>query len=480
MRVANDQGTPPSETPIEPPVQRRVAFERLRERTDELELIISGISLVALVSMPGWLFDQWVRLEVHAGGQRGVFVAFVLPIAIGLCYTLAGAFLIHLIARAYWVGLIGLKSAFPRGIRWERIDSLGPITRERMRQLLNDLDPAIDAADRFASVVFALVSLIALTILWVTAWLFGLVVVVDAAGRLFALSDHAASRLLLGLALTFAVVSLLLTLLDRGAGLLRRSGREPPSWIVRSVNVLSRMQGWLFPQKLILPVQLVLESNLPRRMFSVAFGVIVAFTALIGVMQMRAAREFSVIGEYPYSTEQDVGLGVRTAHYESLRSADDVLLREPLIPSDLVADPFVRLFIPYLPERDNRVLRERCASEGESSVRHACLAGLWTVTLDGAVVDVGAFDFAERRDLGTRGLQGYLPTGTLTPGRHEIVLRWNVGGDAKERRLRERIYRIPFWFAPPYQLDYSPPVRAAEPAPAAPEPVPAAPVSPTP
>ena len=50
--------------------ERRVAFESLRERTDELELIISGISLLALLALPGWLFDHWVRLELHAEGQR--------------------------------------------------------------------------------------------------------------------------------------------------------------------------------------------------------------------------------------------------------------------------------------------------------------------------------------------------------------------------------------------------------------------------
>ena len=468
--MASDQGPPPAATPAEPPVERRIAFERLRERTDELELIISGISLVALVSMPGWLFDQWVRLDVHVGGQRGVFVSFALPVAIGLCYTLAGAFLIHLIARAYWVGLIGLKSVFPRGIRWERIDSLGPITRERMRQLLNDLDPAIDAADRFASVVFALVSLIALTILWVTAWMLVFVLVIDAASRVFDVSERDAGKLVILLALVFAAVSVPLTLLDRGAGVMRRAGREPPRWIVRTVHVLAALQGWFFPQKLIMPVQLVLESNLPRRVFSIAFGVIVLFTSVIGFVQMRAAREFAIVGDYPFSTEQDVGLGVRTAHYENLRSADDVLLREPLIPSDLVADPFVRLFIPYLPDRDNRILRERCAGTDSVDARRTCLAGLWTVTLDGAAVDVVTFDYAERRDLGTRGLQGYLPTGALTPGRHEIVLRWNVGGDAKTHRTRERTYHIPFWFAPPYQLDYvPPPAPAAAPATAVPD-----------
>ena len=34
------------------------AMDRLRDRTDELELIISSLTIFALLSMPGWLWSQ--------------------------------------------------------------------------------------------------------------------------------------------------------------------------------------------------------------------------------------------------------------------------------------------------------------------------------------------------------------------------------------------------------------------------------------
>ena len=46
----------------------RIAFERLRERTDELELIISGLLAFALLTAPGRIFDAWARNSAHADG----------------------------------------------------------------------------------------------------------------------------------------------------------------------------------------------------------------------------------------------------------------------------------------------------------------------------------------------------------------------------------------------------------------------------
>lgn len=103
----------------------RVSFERLRERTDELELIISGLSLFALVSLPGWLWDTyetWLpRMSLGMSAASGVLV----PIASAMCLMMAALFVLHLAVRAHWVGLIGLKAVFPDGVRWERMGGLG-------------------------------------------------------------------------------------------------------------------------------------------------------------------------------------------------------------------------------------------------------------------------------------------------------------------------------------------------------------------
>src|SRR5690606_36320428 len=107
--VASQDGNAPPKT--------RVAFERLRERTDELELIMSGLLAFTLLTVPGKIFDAWARNSTHLDGANDVVLRFVFLIAVGLCYSLAIAFISHLAIRGYWIALIALKATFSEGIR---------------------------------------------------------------------------------------------------------------------------------------------------------------------------------------------------------------------------------------------------------------------------------------------------------------------------------------------------------------------------
>jgi hypothetical protein len=434
----------------QPVAERRVAFERLRERTDELELIISGISLVALVAFPSWLFGHWARLDVHAEGVYYHIVSMGFPLAIGMSYTLAAVFLVHLATRAYWVGLIGLKATFPRGIRWDHIQSLGPLTREFYQRSLIDFDSAIDRADRFASVVFALVSLVTLSMLMISASLLSIVVIAFLVSLPFADSDRAASILLIGFAAITLLIVLAIPALDRGSRRLRGPDKVASDRLRRTIVVLNKVQNVMVPQRLLLPVQLMLESNFPRNTFSLAFGLVIFFTSVIGAVQMNNAKKFApIVGGYTFLDDRVAAEGMRTAYYENLRSESEGLLRVPLIPSDFVADPYLKLFLPYIPQRDNDLLRARCAQD---LTPNACLASLWQVTLDEREIDVASFESVERGDLGMRGLQGYIATAELAPGRHQLNVTWNYSGGERKLHKTQR-YVIPFWFAPPYQQD---------------------------
>ena len=95
-------------------------IERLRDRTDEIELIISGLTTLALFTLPGWLFEVISSSYSHYSVASSRAVEILLVIAPGLFYALGGCFAVHLMIRAYWAGLVGLRSVYPGGIIWER------------------------------------------------------------------------------------------------------------------------------------------------------------------------------------------------------------------------------------------------------------------------------------------------------------------------------------------------------------------------
>lgn len=462
----NDEpsSVPPNDS--QGPSERRIAFERLRERTDELELIISGISLVALVTLPGWLFERLMILEPHAEGPRAALIAIGLHLGIGLSYTLAGAFLVHLAVRAYWVGLIGVKATFPDGVRWSNVRSLGPVARAFYARRVAGLDDAIDGADRFASIIFMLVSLLIVSTLWIGLVLLLVLGLASVLASVLAESARApeavARAAMIGSLVVVMGIPILVLMLDRGLMRWLAADGALARRLTPVVQILVRIQDFIVPQRYLLPVQLSLEANLPRHVFAVAFSLLIAMSVLVGHLPREMAPRFAVFGNYDFMTSSDVETGLRSAHYENLRGINDRALRGPLIPSDMIADAHLRMFLPHLPERDNRVLRDRCPAASGSRERLACMARLWTIELDGHAVDTDTFLFAERRDLGMRGLLGYVPMAGITPGRHELSAVWNAGGGASGRTRRQE-YRIPFWFSPGYELE-----AAADPAPSKP------------
>jgi hypothetical protein len=451
-----------------PASERRIAFERLRERTDELELIVSGLLALSLLTLPSWLFDGWVRASAHAEGLWQIVLMMGYMFGSGLSYTLGVTFIIHLAVRAYWVGLIGLKATFPKGIRWDSISTVGPIARDYHQRRLPDLMSVIDRADRAASMLFALATLIALLILWSSLGVVVLVTVGALLGWLFDLGQTALILSMVGVYTVLMMVAVAIMMTDAFLARRRPALQQSPR-LRRLVFGTLRFYGWILPQRLILPVQLTLQSNLSGRAYTIAFMVIMFVAPMVGVVHVLASRNFALTGSYHVLDTDTIEYGQASAHYEDQRGEHDRLLRYPMIPSDRIGGSYLRLFLPHLPERDNAELRERCPtlfaadpappSAQAAAARAACLAGLWTLTLDGQPASASDFMASERRDLGLRGLQGYLPTAGLAPGRHDLLAIWNADG-AEDGPQRRREYRIPFWFAPEYELqlpDAAPP-----------------------
>jgi hypothetical protein len=449
--------TEPSHAAREPtPPVGRVAFEHLRERTDELELIISGLMAFALLAVPGRVFDAWAVHSIHAEGLVEYAMWFGFIVVAGLSYSLAVAFFVHLAIRGYWVSLIGLKSTFPEGIRWDRIPLMGSISQGFYRERIVDLGLTIDRADRAASILFAMAILIALVMVWVGLLAMAMILASGLLGMLFADAERATRILLVGFYVVLMAGSLVPALLEKIASR-RAAGGAQNTGLARFTRGWLRVYGVVIPQRLILPVQATLQSNLNGKGFLAIYFLILFLTTLFGSFQIVQSARFATLHRYDVLTAEAAEAGMLGAHYESMRTEHDRLLRYPMIPSDRIAEAHLRLFLPHRPTRDNPLARANCAAledgrntakvQAAAEIARACLATMWAVSLDSVAVPLDDFVPTERRDLEMRGLTGYLPVGDLAPGRHDLQVVWNPAG-GKSGRSRRIEYRIPFWLSP--------------------------------
>lgn len=445
----------PATPPQNPPSVHEPAV-----RPWELELLLSLSLVFALMQLPAQVdavfnalepqLDEWMQMAAFA-----VYQGVKLPL-----YLVIGAFLLHLAARAYWVGLIGLEAVFPAGVRWDSLP-YGPVSKEEWRPRVGSLQPMIDRADRFGSIIFS--SSLAL----VATFAFGLVFTAAAGGLAFAASSlflggEYMGRLYGAALLLLALPSAVVKWVDQRYGARWPEGSAARKWLRRGATLSFYASGG----SAILSVWLILSSNLSRRVVSTTVALV--FTSLFAFFLVKdvLVRKGAIAADgYAYLPEGDGPRSMDAAYYESLRPGGESYDRSPSIPSDVVEGPYLRLFLPYSPERMNAALRTRCpglpelggsgvripmldrrrAAPGAEERVLACWARLQPVKLNGVSVQP-SFRFFTHPQTGVRGVVAYLPTAPMARGENvlEVGAVPRAGKDPLHRPA-PRPHLIPFW-----------------------------------
>lgn len=454
------QTVPPD--PIEAPATR-AAHERSAHgdvsRTWELEMLVSGAVFFALLQLPSVMDGVYRRLDPRFSGGLATLLDIGYVYGKAALYAVIACLLVHLVGRAYWVGLIGLDSVFPWGVRWEEVRQ-GRLVKEEYRKLLPSLPTLIARTDNFCSVLFSFGFLLVL--------MFGLSIV--ALGLLTAV-EYALARVFFGgvvppwvsitapLVITLPLV--LPSMLDRAFG----ERLDPDGWVARALRASLRGGYRLGLMGVYGPIMMILFSNIRRKVivpvFFLAFGGLMMFVV---AARMAQGGKLSVDG-FEYLPADPDARTVDYRYYESQRPADELFDRAPSIQSDVISDPYVKLFIPYVPIRHNAAVAARCPgvrplntaglsvhldarppSDKASEAVLRCLAGIHQVTLNGAPLRDPGFQFYSQPRTGLRGIVAYIPTAGLPRGRNVLTVQ-PVQRQARQavRRSPEPPYVIPFW-----------------------------------
>jgi hypothetical protein len=433
-------------------------FPRGLRQTWELELLISGAVVFALLQLPSGVDRVYERLDPHLASTVAFGVFIVYYYAKLTLYALIAAFLVHLAARAYWVGLVGLEAVFPHGVRWEN-SQYGPIGRRFYQERVPPLATLIARTDNFCSTIFSfaftIVFIFVISILW--------------AGVL-ALVALAISRLLFGgermgdvfrtLAFSLLIPTMAAPLLDKAIGKRLSPTGLPARFLYRLTTFYYRA---LF-MNLYAPVTNVLFTNVRKKAIYPIFTA--SFVALLGVFFLSLILQGDLVSldSEIYRPGEDGEHTVRTDYYEGLRPAGEIYRTLPSIQSDIIRDPYVRLFLPYYPRRHNPLIEKRCP--GVRPLREAglrvespqaddrpggspeavlrCFARIHRVSLDGRPISV-PFHFSTHPRTGLRGIVAYIPAEGLSRGSHLLRVEALPRPKPREGEEPPEPHLIRFW-----------------------------------
>jgi hypothetical protein len=341
---------------------------------------------------------------------------------------------------------------------------MGPIARKLYQERTPGLGRTIARLDNFCSIIFSVGMLFVLLFIY-SATLVG---VMGGLGwvmaRAFTQGQHT-DAWFLGLVLVFVAIPTTAAFVDKRWG--SRIARDPGSRRYRLLHAWLRFAFSINLMRLAGPMMWTLMSNVGRARAVAAMYtglMIIMFIAAADILVRRGALSVNGYEFYGISLEH----GVSGAQYESQRPKS-AQARTPMIQSDIIRDPYIKLFIPYSPQRHNVAMARECPglrllqTQGlqfgaEDPVPDSlalpalqCLAKIHQVTLDGAARPDLEFFFYEHPGTGLRGILAYIAADSLARGRHVLTVMPvpppTLPTDSADlaNALWKRPYVIPFW-----------------------------------
>jgi hypothetical protein len=83
--------------------------------TWEVDLLISGVAVFAMLQLPGWLDDGVFAVMPRLDEAWATLVELLYFYAKSAALILAATFIIHLLLRARWIALVGMHVGLPAG-----------------------------------------------------------------------------------------------------------------------------------------------------------------------------------------------------------------------------------------------------------------------------------------------------------------------------------------------------------------------------
>jgi hypothetical protein len=426
----------------------------LFQLTRELELLISAGLIFALMQLPGVLDDWWRHTTIHVGGPSFGTVFVIYYVSKLVAYGLIVAISVHFLLRGFWVAVMGLRSVFPHGINQEKVET-GEIFRKFHENRLLSLEEIEHRADRIAASIFAFVFLFLILFVILTFWaaLAGLVAL---AVMKITHNDRLGMPVVLASFVVFVALQSFIASVDK------TSRKRPVSPRVEKTAL--KLLEWLYYPTfsfIYAPVFLTFTSNTSRRKMNI---LLVGFLyAMIAIFMLSVFSSRGIIGfdSYAYYPAQAREAQLRAIHYDNLRG-ENVSANEPSIQSDIVTDPYLRLFVPYDAQEDNKRMRAHCPDveplrgEGFFFLRRGkippariaelerCFDRVYQLALDGKPLVQPGFVFYRHPQSGVAGRLALVPVGSLAAGKHLLTVRHTpLPGVKKDEEADE--YYIPFW-----------------------------------
>lgn len=414
--------------------------------TWEMELLISGVTVFALLQLPGAMDQAFLALQPRLDSHWDALTQMLFVYSKMSVMMLAIAFVLHLTLRGYWIALVGMHSIYPQGVNWDRL-KIGPIQRRLIDQRGITMVDRIEKADNRASIVFALGVTLTLVML-------GIVVTValsfTISGLLAWLFDWK-WMLDKGAFVPLAMVGFVYVMaqqLDRRIG----SRVSANGWLARAIAGIYRGYGWFGYGNLSNPTMSLLQSHVGERKVSIATFFTFTIVGFILVGQLALQKNNVSIGDYAHWPDAEIGNtdSLIDQHYRDQADQNTAVL--PTIDSMFPTGNYLSLIVPFNPKLHPALLANACPKIWQANAALSqrtplldCMARLQQLELDGQPLVSPSLRYYADPKTAQHGVIMIVPIASLAPGEHVLSLNRAKRLNLSPRDETPDRYQIAFW-----------------------------------
>jgi hypothetical protein len=410
--MKNDKETPPQEESKQTAIPKWL--KNIQENSWELELLISGGAIFSLFKLSD-PYIEWVTKIGTATGLPGlIFLALIGYFAI---VVLTLGFCVHLCFRAYWLALVCINYAYPKGINSQKINFKKPFNTTTSEE--NTLKDLIIKIDRYAGLIM-FASVLSIFILIGIVFLFGVYFM------LFSWFER-------GIVITISETTLLFFILIYILDLLLLNS-------IRKIKYLSYILFpffWLFDiisfRSLYKSAFLLFTTNVNKRRFVLVCIPFLIVSFVISYLSIQEIMRWpNLFDQRKYTFQMARNHEIRDNYYK------DEQLPEKFYPfsisSKIQKEEYMEVFIAYKNYYDRLVERLPLPDSLKS------MEQIIKIEIDS--IQIENIDwFPIHRNNGYRGITSIIPTKQFKNGGHTLFV--TIGEKIDKDKMIE--FAVPFW-----------------------------------
>lgn len=423
-------------------------LRRLEKESWQAELIISGLALYGALYLPEfvyWLSDTLIDFFPVNYYLAGYTISFFYLFGVSILTTF---FIIHFILRAYWIGLIGLNSVYPNSYNIED-GFYSPIYSRLYAAKLPKIRETIKAVDKQCSSMFsgAFVFMLMYGMMSVT---FSIIL-----GIYMLTKEYVPFPVWIVLGVIFAIITIVMSVF----GMMGKSEKyRHNEKLQTNFFRLSYVYGNFTSPFVFKPLnQIVFTFSSNAKKASSNLKIVLPFMLVSMFLTMYHIDNSNIGIMIVKGTGENINISDKTIYsnnyLDQYEAEQNIFV--PVIESDVIEDPFIKLFIPIL-KNESYIQEEICGEyekddtldKDEADIKKIefnlnCCKQYINIYLNGVQFDADLM--RHRNPQGDRkGVLCYIPSNIFTLGKNNIRVEKIKNTD---QELYDS-YLINFWYSP--------------------------------